>query len=79
VFTVTGKVAQAGAITVTVSAGDNQPGAAWRRQNSVRQNVALPPPAIEVVADGPSYDELPVTFDDAVPGGARVKLRFLHC
>jgi len=42
-------------------------------------SVALPPPATEVAADGAPHDEFPVTLDDAVTGGTRVKLRVLHC
>jgi rare lipoprotein A (peptidoglycan hydrolase) len=38
----------------------------------------LPPPAMEVAADGPSDDELPIALDDAVPSGPGVKLRLLH-
>jgi hypothetical protein len=42
-------------------------------------SLALLSPAIEVAADGPPHDELPVTLDDAVPCTTRVKLRLLHC
>jgi hypothetical protein len=42
-------------------------------------NLTLPPPpAMEVAADRPPHDELPVTLDDAVPRGTRVKLHLLH-
>jgi hypothetical protein len=40
--------------------------------------LVLPPPAMEMAADRPPNDELPVALDDAVPGGTRVKLRLLH-
>ena len=40
--------------------------------------LPLPPPAVEVAADWAPDNEFPVTFDDAVPSGARVKLRLLH-
>jgi hypothetical protein len=46
--------------------------------SSKASNVALPPPTMEVAADGAPHDEFPVTLDDAVPSGTRVKLRQLH-